>query len=203
MENNTENLNRVSEQNSVPSVLIIEDEESERVSLKVALEAEGLNVKVAEDGASAEEALKKNFFDIMIVDYRLPDIDGLNLIKKTKLTLPDLIPVVVTAYSSVEIAIEAMKMGAYDYMSKPLDIPALLKTISKIMEYKNTLFNSKKTLTEFVTSGKITYSTENNKIMIIATPDTNVLVEKKDTKQFFVEKIKNVFAAIKNYYWGS
>lgn len=97
------------ENGNVTKVLIIEDEPSERLSLKASLEAVGMQVEAVETGLEAESLVKDMFFDVLIVDYRLPDIDGLNLIKKLNLISSDLIPIVVTAYSSVEIAVEAMR----------------------------------------------------------------------------------------------
>ena len=139
---------------------------------------------------------------MVIVDYRLPDIDGLNLTKKLKITAPDLMPVFVTAHSSVEVAVESMKIGAYDYMAKPLNIPNLIKTIYKIMEDKDILFKSRKKLSEMVSTNSIQYSPDDDKISIVSTPDTNVLAD-GSVKTGFFKKIKNFFISIKNYYWGS
>lgn len=185
-------------------ILIIEDNEAERLSLKVSLESvEGMFVEVAETGAEAEEIVKNGpFFDVLIVDYRLPDIDGLNLIKKLKLVYPDLTPIVVTAHSSVEIAVEAMEMGAYDYMVKPLNIEMLLKTIDKILLDRETLLQSKEKLSLLVNNQEIINSCNDNEIVVLASPDTNVLLD-ENMRMNFQDRIKSFFKAIKNYYWGS
>ena len=194
--------NIIEQEKKVPNVLIVEDDEVERLSLKTALEAEGIVVEAVEKGFDAENMVKNVFFDVVIVDYRLPDIDGLNLTKKLKITSPDLMPVFVTAHSSVEVAVESMKIGAYDYMAKPLNIPNLVKTIYKIMEDKDVLFKSRKKLSELVSTNSIEYSYSDDKISIISTPDTNVLAD-GSVKTGFFKKIKNFFISIKNYYWGS
>lgn len=194
--------NIVEEEKKVPNVLIVEDDEVERISLKTALEAEGIVVESVEKGFDAENMVKNVFFDVVIVDYRLPDIDGLNLTKKLKITSPDLMPIFVTAHSSVEVAVESMKIGAYDYMAKPLNIPNLIKTIYKIMEDKDIMFKSRKKLSELVSTNKVEYNSADDKISIISTPDTEVLADQIEKKSF-LKKLKTFFIAIKNYYWGS
>ncbi|MFA7074064.1 MAG: response regulator [Endomicrobiaceae bacterium] len=188
------------ENENVTKVLIIEDEPSERLSLKASLEAVGMQVEAVETGLEAESLVKDMFFDVLIVDYRLPDIDGLNLIKKLNLISSDLIPIVVTAYSSVEIAVEAMRMGAYDYMVKPLNIDSLLKTIETMLKDREALINGRKNLTQMVGSN-MTYMYKDEDIVVISAFDSNVLLDK--TEISLIDKIKLICSKIKNYYWGS
>lgn len=193
-------INSEDKNKKIPTILVIEDEDSERMSLKAALEMENIMVDTACDGAEAENMVKKQFYDIIIVDYRLPDIDGLNLIKKIKTTVPDLMPIVVTAYSSIELAIDSMRNGAYDYIVKPLDIPNLLKIIYKIIKETEILLNSKQTLRNIVGNNKVDYVTDNNNIIVVTTPDTEILSDGK--KNNLLKKIKSFFKSVKNYYWG-
>lgn len=188
--------------NEVPRVLIVEDDEVARLSLKVALEAENIFIEAVENGADAENMVKYSAFDIAIIDYRLPDIDGLNLIKKMKLVVPDIMSIVVTAHTSIEIAVEAMKMGAYDYMSKPLDIPNLIKTIYKIVNDKKDIYNSKQKLAEMVSKKSIDYIFNDEKISVITAPNPDILVDKKSGGGFF-KSLKKFLIGIKNYYWGA
>lgn len=185
---------------NVIKVLIIEDEPSERLSLKASLEAVGMQVEAVETGLEAESLVKDMFFDVLIVDYRLPDIDGLNLIKKLNLISSDLIPIVVTAYSSVEIAVEAMRMGAYDYMVKPLNIDSLLKTIETMLFDRESLINGRKKLTQMVGSN-MNYVYKDEDVTVISAFDSNVLLDK--TEISVIDKIKFFLNRIKNYYWGS
>ena len=188
--------------NDSPRILIIEDDEVARLSLKASLEAENMFVEAVENGANAENMVKYSSFDVIIVDYRLPDIDGLSLIKRLKILVPDIMTLVVTAHTSVEIAIEAMKMGAYDYMSKPLDIPNLVNNIYKILGDKKDLYNSRQMLSEMVTKKTVDYLFNDEKVAIITAPNPNVLVEGRSKSGFF-KSLKQFFVGIKNYYWGA
>lgn len=188
--------------NEIPRILIVEDDEAARLSLKVSLEAENMFVEAVENGANAENIIKYSSFDVVIVDYRLPDIDGLNLIKKMKLIVPDIMTLVVTAHTSVEIAVDAMRMGAYDYMSKPLDIENLVNTIYKIINDKKDLYTSKQMLSEMVTKKSVDYLFNDEQVSIITAPNSDILAEGKSKGSFF-KSIKKFFAGIKNYYWGA
>jgi DNA-binding NtrC family response regulator len=188
--------------NEIPRILIVEDDEAARLSLKASLEAENMFVEAVENGANAENMIKYSSFDVVIVDYRLPDIDGLNLIKKMKLIVPDIMTLVVTAHTSVEIAVDAMRMGAYDYMSKPLDIENLVNTIYKIINDKKDLYTSKQMLSEMVTKKSVDYLFNDEQVAVITAPNSNILVEGKPKGSLF-KSIKKFFVGIKNYYWGA
>lgn len=188
----------------IHKVLIIEDNEAERTSLRAALETESIVVEAVENGFEAENTVRVSMFDIAIVDYRLPDIDGLNLIKKLKISIPELMPLVVTAHSSVEIAVESLKMGAYDYMTKPLNIPNLIKTISTMIQDKETAISSRKKLVDLQSKQGIKYtaSSADEQVSIITTPNPDMLVS-AETKLSFGKKVKKFILAVKNFYWGS
>lgn len=195
-----ENENK--ETKEIPRILIVEDDETARLSLKAALESENIFVEAVENGANAENIVKFSSFDVVIIDYRLPDIDGLNLIKKLKIIVPDLMSLVVTAHTSVEIAVEAMKMGAYDYMAKPLNIPNLINTIYKILNDKKNLYDTRQKVTEMVTKRSVDYLLNDEKIAVITAPNPNVLLEGK-SKGSFIKSVKKFFVGVKNYYWGA
>jgi len=172
--------------------------------LRAALETESIVVEAVENGFEAENLVRISMFDIAIVDYRLPDTDGLNLIKKLKISIPELMPLVVTAHSSVEIAVESLKMGAYDYMTKPLNIPNLIKTISTMIQDKETAVSSRKKLVDLQSKQGITYtaSSGDEHVSIITTPNPDMLVS-EETKVSFGKKVKKFILAVKNFYWGS
>ena len=109
---------------------------------------------------------------------------------------------VVTAHTSVEIAVESMKMGAYDYMAKPLDIPNLVNTIYKILGDKKNLYDSRQKVTEMVTKKTVDYLFNDEKIAIISAPNPNILVE-GNSKNGLFKSIKKFFVGVKNYYWGA
>lgn len=191
--------NMVNNENDCP-ILIVEDEDSERTTLKVALEAEHFDVDVACDGAETELMVKKKFYDVIIIDYRLPDTEGTSLINVIKKISPDSVPIIVTAYSSVEVAINSLKNGAYDYMVKPINIPNLLKVIHKIREDVKNLLKSKKNLRDIVVNNSVNYLIDKD-VVVITTPNTNIL--SNDSKKFNLLKcFLSFFRVIKNYYWG-
>ena len=189
-------------ENVVHKVLVIEDNEAERNSLRAALEAESFAVEAVETGFDAENLVRTSIFDVAIVDYRLPDIDGLNLIKKLKISIPELMSLVVTAHSSVEIAVEALRMGAYDYITKPLNIPALTKTISTMIKERDVAIASRKKLVELQSKGGINYKFNDELVSVITTPNPDMLVT-GEAKVGFIKKIKRAVVAVKNFYWGS
>ena len=102
-----------------PQILIMEDEMSVAKGLELVLSEEGYTVDLAMTGRSALDSFTRKPFDLLIADLRLPDIDGLEVIKKVKDRRPDTGVIVITGYSTVPSAVEAMKLGASDYLSKP------------------------------------------------------------------------------------
>jgi two-component system, NtrC family, response regulator AtoC len=100
-----------------PSLLIVEDEKTSREGLRAALE-ERYDVYVAEDAASALQLLEAENFDVMLTDFRLPSEDGMKLIKRAKALSKPPVCILMTAYGSEELAVEAMKNGADDYIAK-------------------------------------------------------------------------------------
>ena len=190
----------VEEEKKIPSILVIEDEEVERYTLKTALETEGFFVEAVERGAEAEAMAKTIAFDIAVVDYRLPDMDGVTVTKRLQAISSDFTPIFVTGHTSLEIALEAMRIGAYDYIPKPLDIDKLIKMIYKIIDEKKSLAKSRAKLNSLVEKSEIEFSDEGN-LMVITSPDENV-VSKSTSKVDMLRTFKGFVSAIKNYYWG-
>jgi len=115
-------------------ILIVEDEESQRSLLAGLLQNEGYTVNEAADGATAYDLLQKGIFEIVLLDYRLPDTDGLALLKRIKELNPSTEVVMVTAFGSIENAVGALKAGASEYLTKPIDLDDLLFKLRKIEE---------------------------------------------------------------------
>jgi len=101
-------------------ILIIDDQETIRKSLKLALEREGYLVETAENGQEAIRKSKEEFYNLALVDLRLPDMDGLELLTKMRETVPKMVKIVITGYPSLENAIEAVNKGADGYVIKPI-----------------------------------------------------------------------------------
>ncbi len=115
-------------------VLIIEDEALIRWSLRQKLESRGYDVTEAEDGAGASAALEAGEFDLIMLDYKLPDTTGLEILRKLHAGKNDAVVIMMTAFSSIESAVEAIKLGAFDYVPKPFQMEQLLFVVDKALE---------------------------------------------------------------------
>jgi len=102
-----------------PHILVMEDEETVARGLEMVLEEEGYDVDLAFTGAGALETFANSYFDLVVADLRLPDSDGLEIIKIVKERRPETEVVVITGYSSVSSVVDAMKIGVADYLPKP------------------------------------------------------------------------------------
>lgn len=116
------------------SILLIDDENSQLQSLKSFLKRRGFEVFISSDGKDGIEKIKTNLIDVVLTDFRMPIMDGYSVLKKVKEFNPEIDVVVMTAYGSVEDAVNIMKSGAYDYLSKPIDLDELENLLSRIRE---------------------------------------------------------------------
>jgi DNA-binding NtrC family response regulator len=129
-------------------ILIVDDEAVVRDSLGDWFRDEGYQVDTAESAKLALEKLATGSWDIFLLDIRMPGIDGLELQRKLKDTQPDGTVIIMTAYASVESAVEAMKQGAYDYIIKPFNPDDLEHTIQKAVERKQLVYENKQLRTK-------------------------------------------------------
>ncbi|MDT3696185.1 MAG: sigma-54 dependent transcriptional regulator [Ignavibacterium sp.] len=125
-------------------ILLAEDEKITRKSLTDILTTEKHEVVSFENGSQAYESLKKNDFDVIITDIRLPGMNGIDILKNAKEINPKIIVIIITAYASVETAIEALKFGAYDYLIKPFSPVQLLSILQHIEQLKLVLSENEK-----------------------------------------------------------
>jgi len=110
-------------------ILIIDDDESIRKALSAVLEDKGYIVDTAQCGSEAIEKSKTSFYNVALIDIRLPDIEGTRLLKALNDTVPPMIKIIVTGYPSLANAVEAVNKGADAYILKPLVMDNVLKTI--------------------------------------------------------------------------
>ncbi|MEO5356404.1 MAG: sigma-54 dependent transcriptional regulator [Nitrospirae bacterium YQR-1] len=115
-------------------ILIVEDERSMNEILRMLLEGEGYEVFSAYDGKEGLEAVKKDIFDIVLTDIKMPLQTGFEVLKGVKEQSPETIVIMITAFGTTEDAIEAMKAGAYDYINKPFKIDEIRLIIKKALE---------------------------------------------------------------------
>lgn len=115
-------------------ILIVEDEQLIRWSLRQKFEEQGYKVNDVENGARAIEALDESLYDLVMLDYKLPDMTGLDILAKIREHDADVVVIMMTAFSTIESAVEAMKLGAYDYITKPFDMDQLLRSVTKALE---------------------------------------------------------------------
>jgi len=120
-------------------ILIVDDEEGIRVMLSVGLEREGYEVDLASDGESALKLLldEQAPVDLVIMDLKMPGMDGLEALRQIKASRPDLLVVLITAFSTWATACEAMRLGAYDYIRKPFDTEELKRMVNRALEMKH------------------------------------------------------------------
>ena len=118
-------------------ILVVDDELSMRELLELMLTRAGYQVSCAENGREALSMIRQSDHDLLLCDIRLDDMTGLEVLRAAKQKNPDTIAIMISAYASTETAVEAMNLGAYDYVPKPFDNMELKATISKALEMKN------------------------------------------------------------------
>jgi len=115
-------------------ILIIDDERSIRNTLQEILEYEKFNIETAADGIEGLEKVKQQSYDIILCDIKMPKMDGMEVLEQVLTIRPEATVVMITGHGSIETAVEAIKKGAYDFISKPLDLNRLLITIRNALD---------------------------------------------------------------------
>ncbi len=116
-------------------ILVVDDEPSQRKMLQANLSLDGYQVFQAEDGADAIAKVSEEFFDLILMDNRMSHVDGIEALKEIKKISPGIPVIIITAYASVETAVEALQAGAHDYLTKPLDIDELRIKVQQSLEF--------------------------------------------------------------------
>jgi two-component system response regulator HydG len=118
----------------MPTVLVVDDEEANRLALERIFVREGYTVRTAPDGRTALESLRDGAVGVVLTDLKMPGLSGLELLRVARQLSPETQVIVVTAYGSVETAVEAMREGAYDFVTKPLRKDAVVHSVRKAHE---------------------------------------------------------------------
>jgi DNA-binding NtrC family response regulator len=121
---------------NAPKVMVIDDEPLMRITVQDALVADGYKVTTAETGEKGLTLLRENQADILITDLKLPDVDGIQILKEIKAISPETQLIMITAYGSIDSAVTAMKEGASDYLTKPFAMDELLLIIKRLLRMK-------------------------------------------------------------------
>lgn len=133
------------------SILVVDDDAGIRKTLSKILEMEGYLVETAENGREAIEAYKKWFFNVALIDIRLPDMEGTELLDKLKRTEPRMVKIIITGYPSLKNAVVAVNRGADGYVLKPFDVGELLALIRRqLKKQRESMKYSQKKVTEFI-----------------------------------------------------
>jgi len=117
-----------------PRILVVDDERSMRELMAIVLRREGYDVLLAENGRSAIELLQREPVDLLISDIKMPDVSGVEVLRAAKAVDKDILGIMITAFASTETAVEAMRLGACDYLSKPFDVDLLKMKVREKIE---------------------------------------------------------------------
>lgn len=115
-------------------ILVVDDEQSLREVLSIMLKRAGYSVTSVTDGDEAVELVQKEIFDLVITDLRMPKIDGMEVLKAVKSASPETVVLIITAFATADSAVEAMKHGAYDYLTKPFQVDEVQLIIRNALE---------------------------------------------------------------------
>lgn len=168
-------------------ILVVDDERSIRDSLNMILTDEGYEVQSAADGEEALKFISDENFDIIISDIKMPNIDGIELLNKASKISPSTFFVIMTAYASVNTAVEALRHGAFDYLIKPVEFDDLLIRIKRLLDYRKLSLENKMLRQRTVEEGNfnniIGKSEPMNKVFSlikqVAPTNSNVLISGK------------------------
>ena len=183
-------------------ILIVEDEKNMREILKILLESEGYEVSTAKDGTEGMGWLDRDIFDLIITDIKMPGVDGLHILKKVQELSPETLVIMITAFGTTESAVEAMKLGAYDYIHKPFKIEEIRLVVRNALE-KRKLIGEVSILRDKIRTtyelGNIFYKSSKMQELLrllpkIAQSTSSIIItgESGTGKEFFANAIHNL-----------
>jgi DNA-binding NtrC family response regulator len=128
-------MNEIKDKN--PQILLVDDEEHVRFAMRETLEPLGYDCLEASSGSNALETFQPGRFDLVVLDYRMPDLDGLETLKRVRRLDQDVPILFVTAYGSKDLALQALREGAYDYFTKPFDVEEMRVVVRRALERRS------------------------------------------------------------------
>ncbi len=167
------------------NILVVEDEETQRELLAGLLSREGYVASSAGDGNTALQIFKDETIEVVLLDYKLPDTDGLTLLKSFKEINPEVEVIMITAFGSIENAVTALKAGAFEYLTKPIDLEDLLFKVKKVEEKRYLVRENmilKEALKDRLKSEDVIYASEKmhqvmSLVVRVAKTDSTCLIE--------------------------
>jgi DNA-binding NtrC family response regulator len=166
------------------NLLVVDDEEVIREGMRRILSAEGFNVDTSASGRTAIEKIQERDFDVVITDLKMPGMDGIEVLKAIKILQPEVPVIIITGYSTVDTAVDAMKNGAFDYIAKPFTSDLIIDKVQKAIDHKTSVMEnlsvSKKYSTGYGFDDFIGESAQMQRvfrrIMQVAPTDSTVLI---------------------------
>ena len=165
-------------------ILIVEDDKINRIALKNALTKKGYQVDTAENGNEGGHKIQQNNYNLVITDLKLPGFDGIKVLEIAREKNKDCFVIVITGYATVETAVKALKLGAYDYLIKPYPLEELLNKVNRINEFLKIKNENEELKKRAIKKEKVDFVGEStgikallNQAKIIAETDVTVLIE--------------------------
>ena len=130
------------------NILVVEDEESLLKLFSEFLSQRGYRVDTAPTGAAASEKLQGHIYDLVLIDLKLPDMNGIELVKLVKEISPDTIPVIISGHATIELTLDAISLGAFDFLLKPVQLAKLAIVVENGLERRKITLQNKKLISE-------------------------------------------------------
>jgi len=138
-----------------PRVLVVDDEEALRVSVEKVLRRAGYEVDAVGTGAEALARVRKAAYQLAITDFKLPDVDGIEVMRQARALQPDLEVLLVTAFASIPLAVDAVKHGAYDFLAKPFTRAELEQSVARALEKQALATENRRLRVELASRGAV------------------------------------------------
>ena len=189
------------------TILLVDDELNIITVLSTLLKAEGYDILAARDAEKAHDLILHQNIDLMLADIRMSPINGMELLKWTRAARPETSVIMLTAFGSVDTAIEAMKMGAFDYVTKPFKVDELLITIKRALEYRKAITENPNLKSQLMTRYRMENIVAESPLMKqvcemierVAPTDTTVLIYgESGTGKELVAKAIHAYSSRKN-----